>query len=192
MKNRIIIILSVLFVFACTMLYFSNKKIRIQKTEIEKQTQNVEVLNKGFKSYKTELGKSAATVEALNYKLGEFSTYSAALERTIKELKIKPKNVISTAEIGTQTQTIIKTKIVYVDSTQCLNYEDKFNTISGCFKGDSINLKIETRDNLTTVVSKIHKHKFLWWSWGVKAINLDIKAQNPDTKFTYLKYIEIH
>jgi hypothetical protein len=189
--TQIIIFLSLLIIALSTAGYYLIKDYQFQKSEVERQKTNVEVLNKNFKSYKTALGNSAAKVEALNYKISEMQEYEAALTQTIKELKLKPKNVVSVAEIGTQTTATIKTVIQYVDSAKCLNYEDRFNTISGCFKGDSIDLKIETRDSLTTIVSKIPKHRFLWWSWGVKAIQLDIKAQNPDTKFTYLKYIEL-
>jgi hypothetical protein len=191
MKTKLIIILSVLVLAMSIVGYFVIKDYQYQKSEVKRQKANVEVLNKNFKSYKTAFGNSAAKVEALNYKISEMKEYESELIQTIKELKLKPKNVISVAEIGTQTTATIKTVIQYVDSTECLNYEDRFNTISGCFKGDSIDLKIETRDSLTTIVSKIPKHKFLWWTWGVKAIQLDIKAQNPDTKFTYLKYIEL-
>lgn len=191
MKNKIIAILAGLLVVSCALLYFSNKYAQAQKTEAERQSKNVEVLNKKFTSYKTAYRNSAAKVEALTYKITEMQTYESGLTQTIKELKLKPKNVISAAEITTQSAATIKTVIQYVDSTKCLNYQDDFTTVSGCFKGDSIDLKIENRDSLTTVISRVPKYHFLWWSWGVKAIQLDIRAKNPGTKFEYLKYIEV-
>lgn len=176
-----------------------------QKAELIRTAKNVEILNTNFKSYKSAyhtglktinekdsiIQLNAAKVQALTYTVDEYKGFRTSDIQTIKELNLKPKNVQSVTNIGTQTNSTVPIKIQYVDSTKCLNYADKFTTISGCFKGDSIDLKIENRDSLTTVVSRVPKHKFLWWTWGVKAIQLDIRAQNTDTKFTYLKYIEL-
>jgi len=180
----------------------SNKK---QKAEIDRKTKNIEVLNSNYVSYKSAYntglktihGKdsiiklNAAKVQALSYSVDEFKQFRASDNQTINELNLKLKNVQSVTNIGTSTTSTISTKIQYVDSTKCLQFQDKFTTVSGCFKGDSINLLVENRDSLTTVVSRIPKCHFLWWSWGIKAIQLDIRAQNPNTKFSYLKYIEL-
>lgn len=187
-----------LFIFAVAIyfLFMDNKK---QMAEIQRKTQNIEVLNSNFISYKSAFktglktihGKdsiiqlNASKVQALTYTVRELKHFKASAVQTIKELNLKLKNVQSITNIGTQTNT---NKIIYVDSTKCLYFKDKFTTVSGCFKGDSIDLCIENRDSLTTVVSKVPKYKFLFWSWGVKAIQLDIRAQNPNTKFTYLDY----
>lgn len=191
MKNKIIIALAALLISFSIAGYFLVKDYRFQKSEVERQRQNVEILNKNFTSYKSAYGQSSAKVEALNYRLDELKINEAKLLLLIKSLKIKPKDVISSTQIGTETKVVIRTVIQYVDSVKCLNFEDKYNKISGCFKGDSIDLSVETFDNLTTIVSKIPKHKFLWWTWGVKAITLDITAENPNTRFNYLKYIEV-
>lgn len=161
------------------------------ETDNVRLSSNVSILNKNYSTYKTAYGHEAAKVEALTYTQEEMKVYESNLLHEIGELQIKPKNVISTAQVGTQTTTTIQTEIVYVDSVKCMEYEDEFTTLSGCFKGDSINLLVENRDSLSTVVSKVPKHYFLWWSWGVKAINLNILSKNPNTEFTYVKYIEL-
>ena len=193
MKNRIIAILTGLFIIACTVLYITFQYAQAQKKEVERQSKNVQVLNGNLKSYKTAFGNSAANVQSLNYKLSELQAYEVGLIQTIKELKIKPKNVVSMAQIGTETTATINPVIQYADSTKCIHFEDKWTTLNGCFKGDSLpELYICSRDSLIPIVSKIPKHNFLWWSWGVKAIQLDIISKNPNTKFTYLKYFELN
>jgi len=194
-----------LLISLCVIISFltdSNKKLQFENS---RKTNNVEVLNSNFKSYKSAYntglktihGKdsiiqlNAAKVQALTYTVDEFKQFRASDIQTIRELNLKLKNVQSVTNIGTQTNSNIPIKIQYVDSTKCLYFNDKFTTVSGCFKGDSIDLLVENRDSLTTAVSRVPKYKFLWWSWGVKAIQLDIRAQNPKTKFTYLKYIEL-
>lgn len=191
MKNKIIIVLSLLFVLACIFLYLSNEQTKKHKAEADRQSHNVEVLNSDLKHYKTRSGEDAARIEALTYTVDEFKRNEPRLKQTIADLELKLKNVNSVAEIRTSTGVQIKTVIQYVDSSKCFFYEDKFNTVSGCFDKDSVEMSVETRDSLSVVVSGVPKHKFLWWSWGVKAVELDVKAQNPGTKFTYLKYIEL-
>jgi cbb3-type cytochrome oxidase subunit 3 len=201
-KYLLIIVFAAIFAAIIYFLFTENKK---QKAEIDRKTQNIEVLNSNYSSYKSSYntglktihGKdsiiqlNAAKVQALNYTVSEFKQFRASDVQTIRELNLKLKNVQSVTNIGTSTTSNINTKIVYVDSAKCLLFQDKFTTVSGCFKGDSINLLVENRDSLTTVISRIPKYKLLWWTWGVKAIQLDIRAQNPNTKFTYLKYIEL-
>jgi len=195
----------VLIIVLIIILYFISAENKSLIADNSRKTKNIEVLNSNYVSYKsayntglkTIKGKdsiiqlNAAKVQALTYTVDEYKKFRALDVQTIKELNLKLKNVQSVTNIGTSTSSTVSTKIQYVDSTKCLNYTDKFTTVSGCFKGDSINLLIENRDSLTTVVSRIPKCHFLWWSWGVKAIQLDIRAQNPNTKFTYLKYIEL-
>jgi hypothetical protein len=200
--NIIIVVMIVGSMLATGLLIDANKK---QRAENKRLTYNQEVLNSNFESYKsayktglkTIAGKdsiiqlNAAKIFALSYSVYELKQFSAQDVKTIAELKLKLKNVQSVTNVGTNTTSNIETRIVYVDSVKCLDYADRFTSVSGCFKGDSIDLKIEHRDSLTTIVSRVPAHRFLWWTWGVKAIELDIRAQNPDTKFTYLKYIEM-
>lgn len=195
----------VLLIAFMVIIYFLISANRKQKSEIERKTQNIEVLNSNFVSYKSAYktglktihGKdsiiqlNAAKISALTYTAYEFEHFRALDVKTIKELNLKLKNVQSVTNIGSSTSSNINAKIIYVDSVKCLQFKDEFTTVSGCFKGDSINLLVENRDSLTTVVSKVPKCHFLWWSWGVKAIQLDIRAKNPNTQFTYLKYIEL-
>lgn len=191
MKNKIIIILASLFIIASLLAYLQNNARRLSVAENKRLTNNVNILNKNYSSYKTAFGHQAAKVEALIYTQEEMRVYEHDMEARIKELKLKPKNVVSVADIGTSSGVTIVTQIQYVDSAKCFAYSDEFNKVNGCFRGDSVGITIESFDSLTTIVSKIPKHRFLWWTWGLKAIELNIMSKNPNTKFTYLKYIEM-
>ncbi|MEI7501987.1 MAG: DUF6549 family protein [Paludibacter sp.] len=195
----------VLLISFSIVIYFLISANNKQESELNRKTQNIEVLNGNFSSYKaafntglkTSRGKdsiillNAAKVQALAYTVDEFKHFRAVDVQTIKELNLKLKNVQSVTNIGISTTSTITTSIVYVDSTKCLHYKDEFTSVDGCFTGKTIQLTVQNRDSLTTVVSRIPKHRFLWWSWGTKAIQLDIRSQNPNTKFSYLKYIEL-
>lgn len=166
-----------------------------QQTDNERLNSYIGVLESNFKSYRVKAEYTdcvnAAKIKLLTNIKPTIQPYNPKAMLLIKNLKFKLKSMQSILDAGPLTNTITNTKIQYIDTTKCLAFSDKFTTLSGCFQGDSINLLVENRDSLTTQVSSIPRHRLLWWSWGVKAIQLDILSKNPNSKFTYLKYIEL-
>ena len=176
--------------------------IKAKNTEISRKTSNIEVLNSEFQKYKVEStvkinGKdstiqlNAAKINSLIYTVAEFEQYRANDYQTIESLKLKLKNVLSVANVSTHTEQQIITPTIKTDSTVCFNYNDLFISVSACSDSKNTKLYYSMTDSLTTVVNTIPKHKFLWWSWGVKAININILSKNPNTTFTYLDYVEL-
>jgi len=183
-------------------IYLLSSDIKAKKAEISRKTSNIETLNTDFTSYVTDtkvviagkdtiIKRNAAKVSSLTYTLDEFKRYKPEAEQTINDMGLKLKNVVSVANIGTQTTQQIITPTIKTDSTTCFSYIDSFISVAGCSDGKKTTLYYASKDSLTTVVNTIPKHKFLWWSWGVKAINLNILSKNPNTTFTYLNYIEL-
>lgn len=183
-------------------IYLLFSDVKAKKAEINRKTSNIEVLNSNFTKYATSVevalnGKdtliklNAAKVGSLAYTLDEFKHYRAEDAQTIKSMGLKLKNVLSVASVSTQTSQSISTPTVKTDSTTCFNYKDDFMSIFGCVKNDSTTLVYTGQDSLTIVPSVIPKHKFLWMTWGVKGVQLDVISKNPNTTFTYEKYVEI-
>ena len=182
--------------------YLLSSDIKAKKAEINRKTSNIEVLNKDFTSYVTSvkvvLNKKdtliklqAAKVGSLTYTLDEFKHYRADDVQTIKLMGLKLKNVLSVASVSTQTSQNISTPTIRTDTTVCFNYKDAFVSIFGCVKNDSTALAYSGQDSLTIIPSVIPKHKFLWMTWGIKGVQLDVISKNPNTTFTYAKYVEI-
>lgn len=186
--NFITVILLVALSISLFVSIKQNDALQKENTRIEN---NVDSYRNGYSMYKTEYGKSAIKSQSLELTVKELKNNETELYRRIRELKIKPNTVSWVGQLASENKKEIEIKIQYVDSAKCLFYEDKYNTISGCFKGDSIPLTIITRDSLTIVASRIPAYKFLWWNWGTKGINIDIMAENPDTKFTYSKFVNL-
>ena len=70
--------------------------------------------------------------------------------------------------------------------------EETRKKIFGCFnEGDSVDLQLVVRDSLDIIPSIVPKHRFLWWTWGVKAVKVNVISQNPYSEFEYIKYIEL-
>ena len=183
-------------------IYLLSNDIEAKKDEINRKTSNIEVLNNDFTSYaanvKVVLNKKdtliklqAAKVGSLTYTLDEFKRYRVEDAQTIKSMGLKLKNVLSVANVSTQTSQNITTPTIKTDTTMCFNYKDGFISIFGCVKNDSTALAYSGQDSLTIVPSVIPKHKFLWMTWGVKGVQLDVISKNPNTTFTYAKYVEI-
>ena len=183
-------------------IYLLSNDIKAKKDEINRKTSNIEVLNKDFTSYvasvkvvlnnkDTLIKLQAAKVGSLTYTLDEFKRYRAEDVQTIKSMGLKLKNVLSVANVSTQTSQSITTPTIKTDSTVCFNYKDSFVSIFGCVKNDSTALAYSGQDYLTIIPSVIPKHKFLWMTWGVKGVQLDVISKNQNTTFTYAKYVEI-
>jgi len=193
MKNYIIIAGIILISIITIVLMWS--KISSLKMDNTRLTTNQTTLNTEVKKWKTKDSLSVVQAPALTYTQSEVIKYDPALVRTVKELGVQLKNVQSILDTRTITQIKIKTtvrdSISLVDTLKCFNYSDPFTKLTGCFNLDTVNIDLKTFDSLTTVVSRVPAHKFLWWTWGVKGINLNIISKNPNTSFDYLKYIEL-
>lgn len=192
MKTKIIIILAAIALILVSFSFFMFNRNKQLKADIATQKQNVEILNKNYKTYKTAFGQSVAEAYALKYTLEEFRNYEERLTRQISELNLKLKNVKSTVTVVTKTELKTRVETIYIDSVKCFKFEDKWNKILGCFtERDSVDLQLVVRDSLDIIPSIVPKHKFLWWTWGVKAIKVNVVSQNPFSEFEYLKYIEL-
>jgi hypothetical protein len=187
---------------ASVTIYLLSNDIKAKKAEINRKTSNIEVLNKDFISYvasvkvvlnnkDTTIKLQAAKVGSLTYTLDEFKRYRAGDAQTIKLMGLKFKNVLSVANVSTQTSQNITTQTIKTDSSMCFAYKDSFIQVAGCAYKDKTILYYSGQDSLTIIPSVIPKHKFLWMTWGVKGVQLDVISKNPNTTFTYAKYVEI-
>jgi len=193
MKNYLIIA-GIILVFIITVALMGSK-ISSLKTDNTRLTTNQTTLNTEVKKWKTKDSLNVAQAPALTYTQTEVAKYDPALVQTVKDLGIQLKNVQSILETRTiskiKIQTIVRDSISKVDTLKCFNYSDQFTKLTGCFNLDTVNVDLKIFDSLTTVVSRVPAHRFLWWTWGVKGINLNIISKNPNTTFDYLKYIEL-
>jgi len=176
-----------------------------EKKENVRKDSNITVLNSTVVKYKVALntglkklnGKdsiislNAAKIQSLTYTVDEFKRFQASDMQIINALNLKIKNVQSVTNVGTHTDQNIHTGSIQKDSTICFDFQDKWLTLSGCAGKKFTDISYHQKDSLSTVASRIPKHRFLWWTWGVKGIQLNIVSQNPNTEISYLKYIEL-
>lgn len=170
------------------------------KAENERLHGNQYALLAEVEQYKTEAGENAAKVQRLQLTASEFENQCADLKAEVERLGIKASRLQTLIKTNTHTtlrvDTIVKDSVVYlpqlarVDTLKCFEYNDGWVRAHGCI--DSSNHfegEFESRDSLLIVAHKVPK-RFLFFRWGCKRVELDIKSSNPHSTITHAKYLE--
>lgn len=158
--------------------------IRKQRAEIGRLERNVEAMNGAQIEYKTKLGDAAVKRKALEMshkELKKLKKTNADLYKEVDALNVRVKEALSATR--TVTKTVIK-EVVRTDTVAgelIAEYRDAWNTIQARVKQDSTELSYEGRDTITGVIT-VRKKRFLFFRWGVKAIEHDISNKNPKSK----------
>ena len=155
--------------------------IRKQRAEIGRLERNVEAMNDVQIEYKTRLGDAAVKRKALEMSHRELKKANAELYREVDALNVRVKDALSATR--TVTRTVIK-EVVRTDTVArelTAEYRDAWNTIQARVRQDSTELSYRGRDTITGVIT-VRKKRFLFFRWGVKAIEHDISNKNPKSK----------
>ena len=104
----------------------------------------------------------------------------------IKELQLKLSQVESEHQMLLSTGDSVVLNEV---NDSLLTYSDKWIDFS--YELRSRVLDWEVRDSLTILVTKVYKHKFLWFRWGKKGEEVYIVNHNPHSKVKYNRYIKV-
>ena len=177
-KSQLAVILMIAALCVVPKLYYV---IREQREQIERLERNVEAMNDAQIEYKTKLGDAAVKRKALEMSHKELKKTNADLYKEVDALNVRVKDALSATR--TVTKTVIK-EVVRTDTVAgelIAEYRDAWNTIQARVKQDSTELSYQGRDTITGVIT-VRKKKFLFFRWGVKAIEHDISNKNPKSK----------
>ena len=155
--------------------------IRKQRAEIGRLERNVEAMNDVQIEYKTRLGDAAVKRKALEMSHRELKKANAELYREVDALNVRVKDALSATRTVTRTviREVVRTDTVARELTA--EYRDAWNTIQARVRQDSTELSYRGRDTITGVIT-VRKKRFLFFRWGVKAIEHDISNKNPKSK----------
>lgn len=156
-------------------------KIKEQAVELERRERTVTALQAAEQTYLTKLGDAAAKRQVLELSEKELRKSNADLHEEIKALNIRVKDALSATKTTTNTLIDERVRIDTVNNVIQAKYKDAWNNIRSEQVGDSARLYYEGRDSIVGVVS-IRKKRFLFFRWGVKAVEYDISNKNPKTK----------
>lgn len=156
-------------------------KIREQAVELELRERTVTALQAAEKTYITKLGDAAVKRQVLELSEKELRKSNADLYKEIKALNIRVKDALSATKAVTKTIVDERVRVDTVNNVILAEHKDAWNIIRSEQVGDSARLYYEGRDSIVGVIS-IRKKRFLFFRWGVKAVEYDLSNKNPKTR----------
>lgn len=185
-KNKTIkrIVLAVLAVLALGFAsYFlenqKQKPLRDQIRNLQVQLANarMELKHDSIRDSIPVVSQPVITISKSDYKK-EIADRELIKDLNLQLKQIREENRMLLATVGT-----VPLKPVEEDSDSIFVYHDAWTDFEVNMK--TRNLQYEVRDSLVTFVTAIHKHRFLWWKWGVKGYNVKHVNFNPRSKIKY-------
>lgn len=155
--------------------------IRRQRAEIGRLERNVGAMSDAQIEYRTRLGDAAVKRKALEASHEELRKANAELYKEVDALNVRVRDALSAAR--TVTRTVVKETVRTgtADGELTAEYRDAWNTIRARVRRDSAELSYQGRDTITGVIT-VRKKRFLFFRWGVKAIEHDVSNKNPKSK----------
>ena len=135
-------------------------------------------------------------MRVLELKVGEIKQQYPEIQKQLKDMDIKLKNVETIQNVNTTTTNHVNT--VLRDSTindtivaKIANYKDKWIDFKLINIQDSIRTTIVTRDSLFIVLNKVRRSFGEWVRAQPKQVKSTVKNYNPHSVVTYNRLIKI-
>ena len=155
---------------------------------------NQHALQQGITFYRTKANNYAASVEALSLELDEFRHLHASDAKTIRQLKIRLRDIESFARSITSTTIrdtlILRDTIILSQPLLYASTTDHHNTISATLQSDTLTLSLSSIDTLHQIIHRVPR-RFWFIRYGTKAIRQEVWSSNPNTQLIYTEYIEL-
>lgn len=197
--NKLTIWLLVALIGMGAVVGWQYKRIGQITDERNQYQQNTYSLLSDIEELRADSSLQAHQMQTLSLSLEEYKKYRAADAQTITDLKLKLKQVSAVAkqelEVNVPISAPVKDSVVVSndmpDTIQTISYKDQYVSFDGTIQHDSLIAQFHVPVTISQVLYKVPKHKFLWWSWGCKAIKQVIIINNPYVQLNYSEYIEI-
>lgn len=197
--NKLTVWLLIALISMGAIILWQQKRIGKITDECNKYQQNTYTLLSDIEKLRTDSSMQAYQVQTLSLNIDEYKKYRAADAQIIESLKLKLKQVSAVSkqelEVNVPINTIVKDSIIFVnnaiDTIKTITYKDQYVTFDGNIQNDSLTAHFNVPVTISQVLYKVPKRKFLWWSWGCKAIKQVIITNNPYVQLNYSEYIEI-
>ena len=199
MQSKVIIGLGcIIVVYILSILILSNRIVSIRE-ERDRHKQNTNAVLSDVKRIRIDSATIALDVKLLRLTLDEYELYRAKDQEEIKKLKVKVNSLKAAAkheiEVDANIEAELKDTIVIRDTIRkvikAVKMETPFLKVNGIIEDNLLIGKIYLPVTLRQAVWVEHKHRFLWWRWGVKAVHQTISSDNPHVVIKYSEVIEI-
>lgn len=188
-QNTAIQILAAMFIVTMAAFIrsaYQNSKLR---SELNRQTENIGSLTYDIQYGKLDDSLSVAKNTALQAKCNELEQLHLADAKLVKELKVKLKDVKTIHTASSSTADTVRIEPIPNTADSVFSYQDKWLSLHIDIPARLC--QYTSKDSLTTIVSRLYKHKFLWWRWGTKGYQVQIINFNPHSRINYSRYVEV-
>lgn len=104
-------------------------------------------------------------IKDLKIKLADVTEENRLLTRQLRQIQLQPRE----------------------EGDSLLEFHDQWADL--VYDTTTSNLDFTVRDSLVTFVTRVPKHKFLWFRWGTKGYQVRIASFNPYTQLKYEGFI---
>jgi len=177
-------------------------QLRQLREDKQRLSKNQSALLDQVQSFRIKVGKDSlngANVRALKLELGEIKQHRSQDVALLKELGIKLRYAQSLLKNATITESRFTAPVIdtvvksygHTDTLRCVTYKDKWFEFDGCidrenrFTGHAAS--VDTLVGFPNIIPK----KFLFFRWGIKAIQFTAINKNPNSKIYFQEYYEI-
>lgn len=171
-------------------------------SENRRLSQNQQALAADITRYRTRLGEEAASAQALRLRCREYEELRAEDAARIRSLGLRIRRLEAATTTVTASSLAIRAPahdtvvlrlrdtLVVRDTLRFFHWHDRWTTVEGEIKDDSVFCRIGSIDTLRQIVHRVPR-RFLFIRWGTKALRQEIVSTNPHTRIVYSEYVKV-
>lgn len=180
--NKILLIAALVLV---GLVVFLTGTVKRQKAEISRLDSNIAAVTETARQYKTKAGDNAEEVRRLTLKHSELELFNADLEKKVREMGIKLKNIQAVNRMESETKIAVTVPNVTPKTVKSVNrfahYFDGWNDVKVESRPDSTKIEVKNVDTLD-VVTHVKQKRFLFFRVGKPIPKTTVSNKNPKTE----------
>lgn len=167
---------------------FLTGTVKRQKAEISRLDNNITAVTETARQYKTKAGDNAEEVRRLTLKHSELELFNADLEKKVREMGIKLKNLQAVNRMESETKIVVTVPNVKPETNKSVksvnrfaHYFDGWNDVKVEGHPDSTKIEVKNVDTLD-VVTHVKQKRFLFFRVGKPIPKTTVSNKNPKTE----------
>lgn len=167
---------------------FLTGTVKRQKAEISRLDNNITAVTETARQYKTKAGDNAEEVRRLTLKHSELELFNADLEKKVREMGIKLKNLQAANRMESETKIAVTVPNVKPETDKSVksvnrfaHYFDGWNDVKVESRPDSTKIEVKNVDTLD-VVTQVKQKRFLFFRVGKPIPKTTVSNKNQKTE----------
>lgn len=199
MKSKIYIAIVLSFVALCLFTGILLRKVKHLESERDRYRGNTTALLTDMKRMQIDSTTYAVDLHTMRWTVEEYKRYRSEDTELIKKLNIRIKSLETAArhqlDVNAPIDAPVTDTLILRDTMFVKLQKIEMNTphlkVNGIIENNRLSGEMHLPVTLHQFVWIEHKHRFLWWRWGVKAVHQTISSDNPHVQISYSEIIQI-